>query len=113
MSKRILSALSVFCVLCTICLTTSVNAQAEEGNTRVFVDGSFLTHDDYSHGSSSNPMLRGEHLMDGDSIIAKTGNGKIYTYGATTANHDVDFVAVLVYVDRWMGTGRCQSRRCS
>lgn len=101
MSKRILSTLSAFCVLCTICLTVSVNAQAGEGDTGVLVDGSCLTYDDYSYGSSSNPMLRGEHLMDGDSIIAKTGNGKIYTYGATTANHDVDFVAVLVYVDRY------------
>lgn len=102
MRKRILSALSAFCVLCTICLTISVNAQAEEGDIGVLVDGSYLTYDDYSCGSSSNPMLRGEHLMDGDSIIAKTGNGKIYTYGATTANHDVDYVAVLVYVERYL-----------
>lgn len=114
MKKRILSALSAFCVLCIICLTISVNAQAEEGDMGVLVDGSYLTYDDYSYGSSSNPMLKGEHLMDGDSIIAKTGNGKIYTYGATTANHDVDFVAVLVYVDRYLeeedGWGQVDAR---
>ena len=67
----------------------------------ILVDGSYLTYEEYSVGKSSNSFQRGEHLMDGDSIIAKTGNGKIYTYGETTANHDVDFVAVLVYVDRY------------
>lgn len=102
MLKRIVSVLSAFGILCTIALTVSMNAYAEEiEDAEILVDGSWLTYDDYSHGSSSNSLFRGEHLMDGDSIIAKTGNGRIYTYGATTANHDVDFVAVLVYVDRY------------
>lgn len=79
-----------------------INVEAEEiGQSERWADGSYLTYEDYSFGSSSNQMLRGEHLMDGDSIITKTGNGKIYTYGQTTANHDVDFVAVLVYVDQY------------
>lgn len=102
MGKRILS--SVFCliILCGLVLSISVNAKAEaSGNTDIIVDGSRLTYEDYSFGTSSNPMARGEHLMTGDSIISKTGNGKIYTYGETTANHDVDFVAVIVYVDRY------------
>lgn len=102
MLKKIISILSVLCVLCSMMLTVSINVKAEDnGVAEKIVDGSYLTQDEYSHGSSSNPMLRGKHLMDGDSIIAKTGNGKIYTYGQTTANHDVDYVAVLVYVDRY------------
>lgn len=100
--KRILSVLSAICVLSIIILNASINVEAEDmERLERWVDGSYLTYEDYSFGSSSNQMLRGEHLMDGDSIITKTGNGKIYTYGQTTANHDVDFVAVLVYVDQY------------
>ena len=99
--KRILSALSSSLVLTSMCLTVSLNANAKDSIEDIFVDGSQLVYEDYSHGTSDNPMLRGKHLMTGDSIISKTGNGRIYTYGQTTANHDVDFVAVLVYVDRY------------
>ena len=102
MLKKILSVCSFLCFLCAMVLTVSVNAHAEDDkNIDKLVDGSYLTYDEYSFGTSSNPLERGEHLMDGDSIISKTGNGRIYTYGQTTANHDVDFVAVLVYVDRY------------
>ena len=102
MLKKILSILNLLCVLCIMVWTAYIDAYAgDEGNTNKLVDGSFLTYDEYSSGISSDSLKRGEHLMDGDSIIAKTGNGKIYTYGETTANHDVDFVAVLVYVDRY------------
>lgn len=102
MLKKILSVWSSLCLLCTMVLAVSVNVYAEDDkNMDKLVDGSYLTYDEYSFGTSSNPLQRGEHLMDGDSIISKTGNGRIYTYGQTTANHDVDFVAVLVYVDRY------------
>ncbi len=102
MVKRILSVVGTICILSVMASIASINVEAEDiGNSGRLVDGSYLTYDDYSVGSSSNEMLRGEHLMDGDSIITKTGNGKIYTYGQTTANHDVDFVAVIVYVDRY------------
>lgn len=102
MLKRILSTISSICILSALFLTLSVTVHAEDKEKlNILVDGSYLTYNEYSSGTSSNPLLRGEHLMDGDSIIAKTGNGKIYTYGETTANHDVDFVAVLVYVDRY------------
>lgn len=102
MFKRIISIFSTLCVLCTMVLTVSVNVHAGEiKNSDILIDGSHLTYNEYSSGTSSNPSQKGEHLMDGDSMIAKTGNGKIYTYGETTANHDVDFIAVLVYVDRY------------
>ncbi len=102
MEKRIISIIGSVLVLCSMFFMVSMNANAEDTRSGgIIVDGSYLTYDDYSYGTSVNPMLRGEHLMTGDSIISKTGNGKIYTYGQTTANHDVDFVAVLVYVDRY------------
>ncbi len=102
MKKRIISVIGSALVLCSMFLMVSMNADAEDIRYKdIIVDGSYLTYDDYSYGTSVNPMLKGEHLMTGDSIITKTGNGKIYTYGQTTANHDVDFVAVLVYVDQY------------
>lgn len=82
----------------SVCLKT--NAQ-EADNANVVVDGSALTYDDFSKGTSFNPMLRGKHLMDGECAISKAGIGRIYVYGQTTANHDVDYVAVLMYVDRY------------
>jgi hypothetical protein len=99
MLKKIVSIMSSLSVLGIMFITVSMDVSAEEMNK--LVDGSYLTYDEYSAGTSSDPILRGKHLMDGDSIITKTGNGRIYTYGQTTANHDVDFVAVLVYVDRY------------
>ncbi len=102
MKKRILSVITFPFVLCSMLLIISISANAEERlDSEVTIDGSSLTYEDYSYGSSTNAFLRGEHLMTGDSIITKTGNGKIYTYGQTTADHDVDFVAVIVYVDRY------------
>ena len=102
MKRRVLSVLCSLILISGILLNVSLEVNAENANnTEVIVDGSRLTYEEYSRGTSSNPMLRGEHLMTGDSIITKTGNGKIYVYGETTANHDVDFVAVLVYVDQY------------
>lgn len=102
MKKRILSVLCSLTMLGSILLNIPLEVNAENTkNAEFVVDGSHLTYEEYSYGTSSNPALRGEHLMTGDSIITKTGNGKIYTYGETTANHDVDFVAVIVYVDRY------------
>lgn len=103
MKKRILSLIGcAFASLCSIFWAMPISVYAEDlGRDGVIIDGSYLTYEDYSYGTSVNPMVRGEHLMTGDSIISKTGNGRIYTYGQTTADHDVDFVAVLVYVDRY------------
>lgn len=39
--------------------------------------------------------------MDGQCSISKTGTKRIYAYGSTTANHTVDAVAVIVYVDQY------------
>ena len=39
--------------------------------------------------------------MDGECSITKAGRDEIYCYGATTANHEVDKLAVIVYVDQY------------
>lgn len=106
--KKINSFICTIFTFISIFFIASMSAEAKGlADGENIVDGSYLTYEDYSYGTSANSMLRGEHLMTGDSIITKTGNGRIYTYGQTTADHDVDFVAVLVYVDRYHeDTGR-------
>lgn len=101
MKKRLISVCCMLAVVSTMLFGQVLTVAAEENDAKL-VDGSYLTMEDSSEGSTdSNPMLRGEHLMDGNSGISKAGIGKIYAYGATTANHDVDFIAVIVYVDQY------------
>lgn len=64
------------------------------------VDGSYLTSADSSTGYTPDNE-RGQHLMDGQCSITKSGTKRIYTYGATTADHTVDALAVIVYVDKY------------
>lgn len=101
MKKRVLSTLCSFLILCGIVLSVSVNtnAQGEDGLDAI-VDGSVLTQDEYSKGTSANPMLKGKHLMEGECCVSKAGIGRIYVYGQTTADHEVDYVAALMYVER-------------
>ena len=78
MKKRISSVLCSLTLLGSILLNIPLEVNAESTkNAEFVVDGSHLTYEEYSYGTSSNPVLRGEHLMTGDSIITKTGNGKI------------------------------------
>lgn len=100
MKKRILSVVSMLAITVTMMFAQGTTALAEE--TPVIVDGSYLTTEDSSEGfTQSDSLLRGVHLMDGNSGISKAGRGRIYAYGATTANHDVDFISVLVFVDQY------------
>lgn len=39
--------------------------------------------------------------MDGECSITKAGTKRIYAYGATTANHTVDTISVIVYVEKY------------
>ena len=61
------------------------------GDKEKIVDGSYLMLDaEESRGTvSEDELLKGKHLMDGESAISKSGRGRIYAYGATTADHDV------------------------
>lgn len=101
MKKRLLSLISMLAIVCTMLFGQGLTAAAAEKGG-VMIDGSYLTMEESSEGSTaSNPFLRGQHLMDGNSGVSKAGRGRIYAYGSTTANHDVDFISVVVYVDRY------------
>lgn len=92
----ITSALFFGCIVCGS--FTSVKA---DDDTPKSVDGSYLLSADSSTGHTANGMERGKHLMDGECSISKTGTKRIYAYGSTTANHTVDTVAVIVYVEKY------------
>ena len=100
MKKRIISMLTGLVILGSVFSVSATSVQASENELKK-VDGSYLTMDDYSEGHSSNDLSRGIHMMDGECSISKAGRDEIYCYGSTTANHEVDRVIVLVYVDRY------------
>lgn len=100
MRKRITSVLLVVAMISTMLFGQVITASAETGEKRV--EGSLLTNANSSEGfTQSNLNARGQHLMEGNSGISKAGRGRIYAYGATAANHDVEKISVLVYVDRY------------
>ena len=97
MKKRVLSMLCMAALLCGILLTNSVEVKAADGAP---VDGSYLTTQDSSVGTAVL-RTRGVYLMEGDCSISKAGRGRVYAYASTTANMDVDYVGVIVYVDQY------------
>lgn len=100
MKKSFLSFVCSLVILGSLSVSSALNARAAEEGVKV--DGSYLTMEETSSGKSSNNLSRGKHLMDGECSITKAGKNRIYAYGATTANHDVDYVAVIVYVERYL-----------
>lgn len=100
MKKRFISMLGTMSMLCLLIAGNVLGVSAQDKGK--IVDGSYLIEAEESRGTvSENEILKGKHLMDGESAISKSGRGRIYAYGATTANHDVDKLAVLVYVDQY------------
>lgn len=101
MKKKLTSVILTIAMLSAILFGQVITVSAETGDK--MVEGSLLTKEDSSEGYTQfNPNLRGQHLMDGNSGISKAGRGRIYAYGATSANHDVEKIAVIVYVDRYI-----------
>lgn len=99
MKKRILSLFSIV-ALCVAMAGSVVNAETS-GSDLKCVDGSYLTTEDSSTGYSHPPMAKGEYLMTGVSTISKAGLTRVYAYASTTANQTVDYMATLVYVERY------------
>lgn len=97
MKKKIMSTLNLVLAISFLFCGT-LNA---EGNTLRQVDGSYLTNQETSESVTKDNIARGEHLMDGSCTISKAGIGKIYVYGQTTANHTVDKVEVVVYIEQY------------
>lgn len=98
--KKITSILVSTMAFCFIACASVTGVKADNSKAEV-VDGSYLTSADSSTGYTPESDERGEHLMDGECSITKAGTKRIYTYGATTANHTVDAIAVIVYVDKY------------
>ncbi len=104
MKKRIISTLCSMSMIIGLSLCPISDAVASDGNEIQIVesiDGSILTTNDSSSGSTNTGIERGKHLMDGDCSITKAGKGRIYVYASTTANHTVDYVSTIIYVDRY------------
>lgn len=99
--RRMISAAAALLMLIGIMQTSVLDVQAEETEPKL-VDGSYLTLDDSSTGYTyENELGRGTDLMDGECSITKAGRGRIYVYGSTTANHTVEFLSVVIYVDQY------------
>ena len=98
-SKKIVSVITSVMVFCCIVGVSLTNVKADDSAPKS-IDGSYLTSADSSTGYTPNNE-RGKHLMDGQCSISKTGTKRIYAYGSTTANHTVDALAVIVYVDQY------------
>ena len=98
-SKKIVSVITSVMVFCCVAGVSLTNVKADDSAPKS-VDGSYLTSADSSTGYTPNNE-RGKHLMDGQCSITKSGTKRIYTYGATTADHTVDAIAVIVYVDKY------------
>lgn len=101
MKKRILSFISSLVVFCMVMTVSIVSAEASDETLKV-VDGSYLTTEDSSTGYSNNVTSRGIYLMTGDCTISKAGTGRVYAYASTTANQEVNYIATIVYVDRYL-----------
>lgn len=99
MRKRILSMLCSIAILCMM-LTSVVSAQEINQDAKI-VDGSYLTQEDSSTGTSVPKGARGEYLMTGDCTISKAGLTRIYAYASTTANEVVNYMQTIVYVERY------------
>lgn len=100
MKKRILSILCSMAILCTVVAVSVTETEAAESEEKI-VDGSVLTMDESSTGYTTPPKIRGKYLMTGDCTISKAGLTRVYAYASTTANTEVDYIATIVYVERY------------
>lgn len=101
MKKRILSLIFSIAILGIVATASAFDVNAAESEQKI-VDGSALTMDESSSGSSFSPVVRGEYLMTGDCTISKAGLTRVYAYASTTANKEVDYIATLVYVEEYI-----------
>lgn len=100
MKRRILSILCSMAILCTVAAVSATEAKAAESEEKI-VDGSALTMEDSSTGYSSSSVTRGEYLMTGECTISKAGLTRVYAYASTTANTEVNYMATIVYLERY------------
>lgn len=102
--KKIVSILCTMVLLMTMSFTAATDVKAAGADLKV--DGSYLTMEDESTGQAML-ITRGQYLQTGDCTISKSGRGRIYVFGSTTANHNVDVVKVLITVEVYSEAGKC------
>lgn len=102
MRKRILSILGSLLILCSMVTVSVLNVNASDEEETV-VDGSRLTTDDSSTGYSTSKSRK--YLMDGVSTISKAGRNRVYAYASTTTNEPVEYMATIVYVEKYNKVG--------
>ena len=102
MKKRILSIIGSMLILCSMIAVSVLNVKASDEEVKI-VDGSRLTTDDSSTGYTS-PKTR-KYLMDGVSTISKAGRNRVYAYASTTTNETVEYMATIVYVEKYNKVG--------
>ncbi len=101
MKRRIRSVIVTMMIVSCMCCSSIIKIDAKE-TTNQQVDGSYLTVQESSTANiAQNSLLRGKHLMDGTVTISKSGVKKIFVYGSTTADHTVDHITVIVYVEEY------------
>lgn len=100
MKKRILSLISSMAVFGMLIAVSGMDVQASGVEVKQ-VDGSYLTTDESSSGYTSSAE-RGKYIMTGDCTISKAGNTRVYAYGSTTTNQEVNYIATIVYVERYL-----------
>lgn len=97
MKKKIVSVLFTSVLIMSLTITTKFQTQASDN--RHIIDGSYLTQEDESTGTTEE-VTKGEDLLVGYSKVLRLGPGKIYAGGTTVADHEVESVKVLVMVER-------------
>ena len=97
MKKKILSIIASCAVLCVLTIVSSINVEASE--KMIKIGESYLTDKDSSTGYVTS-KTKGEFIMDGECSISRAGLTRVYAYGSTTANFEVNYMATLVFVDR-------------
>lgn len=101
MKKRIISTLCSIAILFIVTLVSVFDVNAAETDQKI-IDGSTLTTEESSTGYSLPSPTRGIYLMTGECTISKAGLTRVYAYASTTANMEVNYIATLIYVERYI-----------
>lgn len=111
--RRIISMLGILILTLSVYGRLPLEVNASDTNS-IKSDGSYLLKTDSSTGTTKeNIFTRGEHLMDGECSITKSGRGRIYVYASTTGDHIVDYISTVIYVDQFNEkTGKWEQIDC-
>ena len=96
-----LSKLCLTFALLSVFIFNSMNVQASD-------NGDSKGKGPVTSASASGKIVgeaRGKYLMDGECSITKAGRGKVYVYASSTANQDVDFISVTLFVEKLNASG--------